>query len=142
MNFRVVGMLVGAVLIPVLGAYQAFYVGSNYDETEATLVSMTVDCYLERSQIEFKKAGSDQTFYFDCAAAAEVAQSNGYSAQEIKKHGRLMYSYVSPSNKAAKQVEYELWREGVSPENILQKRPIFISRDQSEQIMWSKKFIF
>jgi hypothetical protein len=69
---------------------------ANYEQTDARLVSVTTDCYVEGGRQKIVEKSSGETAYMDCGLAPLAAEQFGHSKVDIKRRAKLKFIYRSP----------------------------------------------
>ncbi len=93
---QIVGM--GAIFTGVGGMmfFQAKDLEENYVKTNATIKTVTVDCYIENSRGKIVEKETDDLAYMDCLMVPFVAEKHGYRESDIHKRAQIEYVYLSP----------------------------------------------
>lgn len=69
---------------------------ANYEQTDARLVSVKVDCYVEGGRKQVVEKSSGDMAYMDCNVAPYAAKQFGHTKGDIKRRAILRYVYRSP----------------------------------------------
>jgi hypothetical protein len=78
------------------GAFIFIDRGVNYQETEARLISVKIDCYVESGDRKIVVKTTNETAYMNCAEAPKAAEHFGHAKSAVKKRAALLYEYQSP----------------------------------------------
>jgi len=68
----------------------------NYVETNATVVSMEVDCFIKAGKRSVVVKETDDLAYMDCDMAPMVAVKFDHDESDIHKRAKIAFEYVSP----------------------------------------------
>jgi hypothetical protein len=68
----------------------------NYVQTDATVTSAKIDCYVKSSKKELVEKTTNKRAYMDCDMAPYAAKEFGYSESDISKRTKLTFKFKSP----------------------------------------------
>lgn len=98
LKLKVVAVAVAAILVFV-GAMmfgQARDLRKNYTLVDASVVSVSIDCFIEAGRKKVVMDGTRDLAYMDCALAPGVAAHHGFRARDVRQRARIGYEYTSP----------------------------------------------
>jgi hypothetical protein len=89
-------MLAGGTMMFV----QAKDLRRNYTLVDASIVSVSVDCFIQAGRKKVLVKGTKDLLYMDCALAPDVAAHFGFRAKDVHKRAQVAYEYTSPADRS------------------------------------------
>jgi predicted ferric reductase len=68
----------------------------NYIETDATVTSAKIDCYVKSGKRKLVEKKTDQMAYMDCQLAPFAAKEFGYKESDVHERAKLTFKFKSP----------------------------------------------
>jgi hypothetical protein len=93
-RMKIIGAVFGVFGLVVAADYADR--SANYEQTDARLVSVKFDCYVEGGRKKVVEKSSGEMAYMDCGLAPFAAEQFGHSKDDIKRRATLRYVYRSP----------------------------------------------
>jgi hypothetical protein len=90
------GKILAVGFIGVVVAYNLVDRGLHYQETEAKLMAVKVDCYIKARKKKLVDKDGNELAHMDCKDAPAVAEHFGFKSSDVRKRAVLKFEFKSP----------------------------------------------